>query len=60
MASDATLIQNVRRIDPDSSGSSSANEHAVLFEADTLPSGVYIYTLRVGDFQSTRMLTMLK
>ncbi len=32
MASDATLIQNVRRVDPDSSSSSSENEHAVLFE----------------------------
>ncbi|OGU53939.1 MAG: hypothetical protein A2315_14105 [Ignavibacteria bacterium RIFOXYB2_FULL_35_12] len=34
--------------------------HSVLFDASNLPSGVYIYTLRVNDFAASRKMTVIK
>ncbi len=35
-------------------------EYSVQFDASDLPSGVYFYTLRVGDFVSTKKMILLK
>ncbi len=38
----------------------SAGTYAVKFNASHLPSGVYFYTLRVGDFVATKKMILLK
>ncbi|MGE5430829.1 MAG: T9SS type A sorting domain-containing protein [Syntrophomonadaceae bacterium] len=37
-----------------------AGEYKVTFNASTLPSGVYIYAIRAGDFRSSKKLMILK
>jgi hypothetical protein len=34
--------------------------HYITFDAENLPSGVYVYSLRVNDFVSNRKMTILK
>jgi hypothetical protein len=34
--------------------------YSVIFNAGNLPSGVYIYTIRVNDFQQSKKMTLLK
>jgi hypothetical protein len=34
--------------------------YSVLFNGENLPSGIYIYTLRINDFLSTKKMTLLK
>ncbi len=41
-------------------GERSAGEHAVLFEAGKLSSGVYIYRLQAGNFVQTKKLMLTK
>ncbi len=41
-------------------GYKSAGNHSVIFNADDVPSGVYLYTLRAGKFSKTRKLLVLK
>lgn len=38
----------------------SEGSHSVSFEANNLPSGVYIYSLRVNDFVQNKKMTLLK
>ncbi|MGE5402781.1 MAG: T9SS type A sorting domain-containing protein, partial [Ignavibacteriales bacterium] len=38
----------------------SAGEYKVQFDASSLPSGVYIYTLQAGQFKDSRKLLILK
>ncbi len=38
----------------------SAGTHSVTFEASGLPSGVYIYRLKTGDFSQSRKMLLLK
>jgi hypothetical protein len=37
-----------------------AGEHAVIFDAATLPSGLYIYRLTTADFTQSRKLVLLR
>jgi photosystem II stability/assembly factor-like uncharacterized protein len=37
-----------------------AGQYQVTFNAQNIPSGVYFYTLRAGDFTKTKKLTLLK
>ena len=37
-----------------------AGEHTLRFRADDLPAGVYIYTLRSGNYRSVRKMVFLK
>jgi hypothetical protein len=37
-----------------------AGQHAVTWEAGTLPSGVYLYRLEAGEFVETRRMVLLK
>ncbi|RQW05257.1 T9SS C-terminal target domain-containing protein [candidate division KSB1 bacterium] len=37
-----------------------AGAHSVLFDASRLPNGIYLYTLRAGDFLSTRKMIFAK
>lgn len=41
-------------------GSEEAGVHEAVFEARGLPSGVYLYRLKVGDFAQTRRLLLLR
>ncbi|MBU2505777.1 MAG: T9SS type A sorting domain-containing protein, partial [Bacteroidetes bacterium] len=38
----------------------SAGEHEVIFNGSGLPSGVYIYTLKVNEFSQSRKMLLLK
>jgi hypothetical protein len=35
-------------------------EYSVRFDASDLPSGVYFYTLRAGEFVTTKKMILLK
>ena len=37
-----------------------AGAHSILFDASRLPNGIYLYTLRAGDFLSTRKMIFAK
>jgi len=37
-----------------------AGQHQIQFDANNLPSGVYIYTISVNNFIQTRKMTLLK
>ena len=37
-----------------------AGQYSVIFNAANLPSGVYIYSLRVNDFVQNNKMTLLK
>jgi endoglucanase len=37
-----------------------AGEHSVQFNAASLPSGIYFYTLNAGSYQATKKLTLIK
>lgn len=37
-----------------------AGEYKVQFNASDLPSGIYIYTLKAGEFKASRKLILLK
>ena len=41
-------------------GAQDAGYHEVRFNAGNLPSGIYFYTLRAGDFTQTRNLVLLR
>ena len=41
-------------------GLEEAGNHSVVFHADHLPSGVYVYRLRAGEFTGARVLLLLK
>ncbi|MBU1677903.1 MAG: T9SS type A sorting domain-containing protein [Bacteroidetes bacterium] len=38
----------------------SAGEHEVTLNGSNLPSGVYIYTLKVNEFSQSRKMLLLK
>jgi hypothetical protein len=38
----------------------SPGEYSVSFDASSLPSGVYIYTIRAGTFNASRKLVLVK
>jgi photosystem II stability/assembly factor-like uncharacterized protein len=46
----ATLVQNEQ----------SAGTHSAVFDAKGLASGVYVYTLKAGDFTATKSLVLIK
>ena len=46
----ATLVNNIV----------SAGKHQVTFDASTLPSGVYLYTIKSGDFTETKKMILMK
>jgi hypothetical protein len=46
----ATLVQNEQ----------SAGTHLAVFDAKGLASGVYVYTLKAGDFTATKSLVLIK
>lgn len=46
----ATLVQNEQ----------SAGTHSAVFDAKGLASGVYVYTLKAGDFTATKSLVLVK
>jgi hypothetical protein len=37
-----------------------AGMHSVHFNASTLPSGIYIYTIQAGEFRASKKLLLLK
>jgi hypothetical protein len=37
-----------------------AGYHQTTFDASTLPSGIYLYRLKAGDFLETKSLLLLK
>ncbi|MGE5352734.1 MAG: two-component regulator propeller domain-containing protein, partial [Acidobacteriota bacterium] len=41
-------------------GLKSAGHHKIIFNASSLPSGVYIYRLKAGDFIASRKLLLIK
>ncbi|HTR82463.1 MAG TPA: endo-1,4-beta-xylanase [Bacteroidota bacterium] len=42
------------------SGSENAGSHAIQFDGSSLPSGVYYYRLRAGNFTSVKKLALIK
>lgn len=38
----------------------SADNHEIIFNASALPSGIYFYTLQVGNFKESKKMTVLK
>ncbi|MGE5352932.1 MAG: S41 family peptidase [Acidobacteriota bacterium] len=49
-----------REVSTIASKEQSAGEYKVQFDASTLPSGVYIYTLQAGQFRDSKKLLLLK
>ncbi len=41
-------------------GVETAGPHSVFFNASSLPSGVYFYTMKSGDFTDTKSLMLIK
>jgi plastocyanin len=41
-------------------GMRNAGNHVVTFDADNLPSGIYVYQLTAGGFSSTRSMVLLR
>ncbi len=41
-------------------GNLNAGQHSVVFDADNLPSGIYLYTLSSGSFMVTKKMMLLK
>ncbi len=41
-------------------GYQTAGEYEVLFDANELPAGVYLYKLQVGDYSSVKRMTLVK
>jgi hypothetical protein len=41
-------------------GECAAGEHRVVWDAGELPSGIYFYRLRAGEFAQTRKMTLIK
>jgi len=41
-------------------GMRNAGSHVVTFDADNLPSGIYVYQLTAGGFSSTRSMVLLR
>ncbi len=37
-----------------------AGNYSIIFRADSLPNGLYLYTLRAGDHEETRRMTIIK
>jgi hypothetical protein len=35
-------------------------DYTVLFDASTLPSGIYFYELQINDFRAVRKMTLMK
>ena len=42
------------------SGEKPAGDYEVIWNAKNLPSGIYFYTIRAGEFSETKKLTLLK
>ncbi len=42
------------------SGRLNAGEHTIFWEAENVPSGVYLYRLEVGGYSETKKLMLLK
>ncbi|HQT90752.1 MAG TPA: T9SS type A sorting domain-containing protein, partial [Candidatus Kryptobacter bacterium] len=62
-ASDVNIdVYNVlgQRVRSMSTGFQPAGEHTVEFNASTLPSGVYFYTVRFGGMSLTKKMVLLK
>lgn len=41
-------------------GKMDLGEHSISFDAKNLSSGIYFYTIKAGEFQSTRKMTLIK
>jgi hypothetical protein len=41
-------------------GAKPAGEHVVNFEASSMPSGIYFYTLTAGDLKQTRKMVITR
>jgi hypothetical protein len=41
-------------------GNYAAGNHSVLFDATGLPSGIYLYSIRMGDFTAVRKMALMK
>ncbi len=37
-----------------------AGRHSLSFDASALPSGIYLYSLRAGEYSFTRKMTLMK
>ena len=51
LGQEVTTLQN---------GAMSAGEHAILWQADSVPSGIYFYKLTAGEHSAVKKLTLLK